>query len=266
MDIAVYIAQMACIGIGVGLISNTLGLGGGILMVPAFLEAIDAIDTNTAKGTSLCTITFVAMFNAWRLNSEDPLPVPWRLAGLLASGSIVGGFAGGWLTGILPDYYVAWIFITFMALVGVRTFFIEQPTVNDEDVKQRMVAPIFIGFAAGVAGGATGTGGGAVLVPLALIAGLTTNKRVVALSNLVMVGTAAASTAAHLIAPRTTDLPQTIGQVHLPIVPFVFMGALLIAPVGRILNKRLSLRWRKAVLGVLLIVIVVRLIIRTAYS
>lgn len=266
MDIAVYIAEMLFIGLGVGLISNTLGLGGGVLMVPAFLELIDGIDTNTAKGTSLCTIFFVATLNAWRLNRGASMLVPWRLAGLMAVGSIVGGFAGAWVTGIMPDYYVAWIFITFMALVGVRTFFIQQPTVTDADVRERTWAPIVIGFAAGIAGGATVTGGGAVLVPLALIAGLTTNGRVVALSNLVMVGTAAASTVAHLLAPRTADLPQTIGQVHLPIVPFVFVGALLIAPVGRWLNKRLSLQWRKVILGVLLIVIVVRLIVRTAYT
>lgn len=266
MELAVYIVQMAGIGIGVGLISNTLGLGGGILMVPAFLEFVDGMDTNTAKGTSLLTITLVASVNAWRLNSGGEFNVPWRLAGLLAMGSIVGGFVGGWVTGILPDYIVAWVFITFMALVGVRTFFIEPPKVTEDQVRSLRFIPIVIGFCAGFAGGATGTGGGAVLVPLTLIAGLTTNERVVALSNLVMIGTAAASTAAHLIAPQTADLPQTIGQVYLPIVPFVFMGALIVAPFGRILNKRMSLVWRKGILGGLLIIIVVRLIYRVAFA
>jgi uncharacterized protein len=256
-----FILQMLVIGAAVGLISNALGLGGGIVMVPAFLFFIEGMDTNTAKGTSLLIIAFVALINSWRLNI-GPQSIPYRLAFTIAAGSIAGGYLGGWITGLMPDDIVTWLFILFLALVGVRTFFIESPTVEASEVRKRSVLAVVVGFAAGIVGGATGTGGGAVLVPLALMAGLETNARVVALSNMVMIGTAAAAAMAHMMAQQTVNLPYTAGQVTWSLAPLVFVGAMLSAPFGRRLNKVLTIKRRRVVLGVLLVFIALRLIAR----
>lgn len=262
MEWFLYIGEMALIGVAVGLISNVLGLGGGVVMVPAFLLFVDGMDMNTSKGTSLLVITFVAAVNAWRLNKAQSKP-DYRLAATLAVTSMLGGFGAGYLTTLLPDDIVSLVFILFMVIIAVRTFFMQQPTVDEEAVTSRMGPALGIGLFSGAVGGATGTGGGAVLVPLALMAGLTSNSRVVALSNTVMAATAAASAAAHMLATRTTELEGiTIGQVYPELVPYVFIGAMAVAPLGRMLNAKLSLRWRKLLLGGLLLFITLRLIWR----
>ncbi len=258
MDTAIYALEMLLLGAGVGLISSVLGLGGGILMVPAFLIFVDGMDPHTAKGSSLLIITFVAAQNAWRQNVN--VHTPWTLAALLASGSIVGGYLGAWLTHLLPGRMVILLFVALMAVTAWRTFLIKPINVDDQDVRERRALAILIGLATGLVSGATGTGGGGVLVPLTLIAGLTTNRRVVALSNLVMVATAAASTLAHLLAQPTTVLPYTLGTVHYAIAPMVFLGAVLSSFAGRRLNERVSLNARKAILGVLLLIIAARLL------
>jgi hypothetical protein len=121
---------------------------------------------------------------------------------------------------------------------------------------------VLIGLVTGVVGGMTGTGGGIVFVPLALLAGLVVNERVVGLSNMVMVVTSIAAAAAHLMADRLSDIPGTVGQVNLAMAPLLFLGAQIGSPWGKKLNDRLTLHRRRAVMGVLLLVIAARLVWR----
>ena len=258
MTIALYCLGMLVLGAGVGLISAALGLGGGILMVPAFLTFVPGMDAHTAKGTSLFIIIFVAALNTWRLNRGQKSR-NWDVAGAMAAGSIVGGYAGAWVTSRLPDEAVIWIYIVFLVGAALRTFFIKPVVIREEQVRRRTGIAVLIGMVAGAVGGGTGTGGGLLMVPLALIAGIITNERVVALSNTVMVATSIAGTVAHFTAPQTLSLPGTIGHVNLALTPLVFLGAQLAAPLGHRLEIMLTLPRRKVVMGVLLLVIGFRL-------
>lgn len=262
MHMVEFVLGMLVLGAGVGLISNGLGLGGGILMVPAFLTFFTPMADlpHTAKGTSLFIIIFVAAYNAWRLNHghKDKM---LGLATVLASGSIVGAYLGGWFT--QPQYIardtLLWIFAGFVTLMATRTFLLKTPRVTEEQVRRRWALAVAIGALAGLASGATGIGGGGVLVPLALMAGLVTNERVVALSNTVMVVTCIAAVAAHVTAEPQMDFPGTIGHVNVALAPFVFAGALAAAPLGRRINDLLTLKKRRLVLGAVLLIIAVRL-------
>jgi len=253
-----FVVEMITLGIGVGLISSALGLGGGVLMVPAFLTFIPGIDAHTAKGTSLFIIIFVSIVNTWRLN-RGYSDKSWQLAMVISAGSIVGGYAGGWVTSLLPDDVVVWIFIVFLFLAAIRTFLIRPILVRTEEVRRRTPTAVGIGAVSGIVGGATGTGGGMVMVPLALIAGIVTNERAVALSNMAMMATSIAGTIAHLRAAPTTTLPYTIGHVNFALAPLVFIGAQLAAPFAMRLERMLTLPRRKVVMGVLLLLITVRL-------
>ena len=94
-----FLILMFGVGVCVGVLNAALGIGGGILMVPALRETIPGIDAHTAKGTSLFIIIFVAGLNAWRQNRGKE--IPWRLIIELAAGSILGGYAGARFTGYL---------------------------------------------------------------------------------------------------------------------------------------------------------------------
>jgi hypothetical protein len=259
MDV-LYVIEMLLIGAGVGLISNALGLGGGILMVPAFLFFVTGMDPQTAKGTSLFIIIFVAAVNSWRLN-HGVKHGQNALAAFLAAGSIVGGYASAWFTSRLPDTVVIWTFVAFLAVAAVRTFLLEPKPVAEADLKKRNGMAVVIGLCAGIVSGATGTGGGLIVVPLVLMAGIVTNERAVAVSNMVMVATCIASTAAHMLAEKTTELDWTVGQVNVSMAPLVFIGAMLSAPYGRKLNKVLTLPRRRIAMGILLAIIAIRLVL-----
>lgn len=258
MESAVFYGGMLILGGAVGLISNALGLGGGVFMVPAFLEFVPGMDAHTAKGSSLFIIIFVAAVNAWRLNRGCP-DKPWAAAAFIASGSILGAYFGGWATGFVPERGVIGIFVFLLVVLSVRTLLIEPATVTQDAVRRRRVLTFLIGLAAGVVSGATGLGGGAVVVPLALMAGIASNERVVGLSNMVMVATCLAATTAHLQGQQEFDMPWTFGQVNIVLAPAVFIGAQLFSPLGRWTNRKLTLRHRRVALGAVLLIIAGRL-------
>jgi uncharacterized membrane protein YfcA len=162
----------------------------------------------------------------------------------------------------MSETAVTWIFIGLLAVAAIRTFFLKTPTVDESAVRRRQAVSTAVGAASGIVGGATGTGGGAILVPLALWTGICSNERVVALSNTVMAATAAASALGHFFAERLSDLAYTYGQVNVALAPFVFLGAVAAAPLGRRINANLSLERRRIVMGALLLLIAARLMNR----
>lgn len=261
MDYAILALQMIVLGVSVGVVSAALGVGGGIFMVPAFLQVFSGMDINTAKGSSLLIIMIVAAMNASRMN-RGATKNPWNVVIAIASGSIVGGYLGAWITTLMSDALVTWLFIVLIAIVSVRMFFIEPKTVLENEVRRRTALAVAIGLFAGVIAGATGTGGGAVLVPLVLLAGIVSNERVVGLSNTVMAATCLAGVVAHMRGEQTVDLPLTIGLVAVSLAPLVVLGSLVGAPLGRWVNTHLSLNRRRIVMGVLLAVIAIRLVLR----
>lgn len=252
-----FILGMLLVGLAVGLMNAALGIGGGILMVPALLEFVPGMDPHTAKGTSLFVIVFVAAINAWRQNRGQE--VPWRAAGFLVAGSMLGGYAGAWVTGLLSGVAITWVFVGVLGVIVVRLLFSEpKAAAVRRDVSHDIVA-LSIGLVTGVASGATGIGGGLVLVPLSLIAGIASNERVTALSNLVMVATCMAAVAVQLRAPSTFSLPGTVGQVSLMLAPVVFVGAQFGSILGRRINTRLSYRGRKGALIATIVIVMVRM-------
>jgi uncharacterized membrane protein YfcA len=178
----------------------------------------------------------------------------------MAAGSVAGGYLGAWVTTLLSDDAVIWIYIVFLLLAAIRTFFIRPIAVRPEEVRRRSGIAAIIGLGAGAVGGGTGTGGGLLMVPLSLMAGIITNERVVALSNAVMVATAIAGSVAHVGATKTVDLPWTAGHISFALAPLVFIGSQIGAPWGQRLERHLTLSRRKLVMGVLLLAISLRLV------
>lgn len=257
-----FFAQMLVLGAAVGIISNALGVGGGLLIVPALVEFAPGIDQHTAKGTSLFIIIFVASINAWRLN-RGVTNIEWRLTALLAAGSVVGGYGGAWSTVVLPERAVTWIFVTVLVLLALRLAF-EEPNAPEGPPQQaKPRTAILIGLATGIISGATGVGGGAIMVPLVLVAAVASHKRVAAISNMVMVMTCLAATGAHAQAEPTTDLPWTWGQINVAVAPLVVVGAQAAGPLGRWINHNLTRSQRRRAMFALLTIIAVRLIYRT---
>ncbi|MDO8210516.1 TSUP family transporter [Conexibacter sp. CPCC 206217] len=88
------------IGIFAGIASGLLGVGGGILFVPA-LTLVLGLGTVEAESTSLLAIVPVALVGSWRQRRYGNLVV--RDAGVIGALSIAGAVAGVALANVLPE-------------------------------------------------------------------------------------------------------------------------------------------------------------------
>src|SRR5215813_14159975 len=88
------------LGAAVGVLSAMLGIGGGIVLVPA-LVILFGLSQTEAQGTSLATIPFGAIIAALIYHQSAPLRVSVVVA--VATGFVVGACLGARLIPHVPE-------------------------------------------------------------------------------------------------------------------------------------------------------------------
>jgi uncharacterized membrane protein YfcA len=93
------ILEAALLGVAAGAVSGMLGVGGGILFVPALVLVLDLSQVD-GEATSLLAILPVAIVGTWRQHRYGNVRLGEGLAmGTLAAAGTVGGVA---LVNVLP--------------------------------------------------------------------------------------------------------------------------------------------------------------------
>lgn len=109
------------IGVIVGAVSGVVGIGGGILFIPALVWFFH-MDQIKAQGTSLgallAPVGMLAFYEYYRRGNAD-----LRIALLLAAGFVVGGYFGAVGAQHLSEIWLRRIFSIVLVLVGIRMFF-----------------------------------------------------------------------------------------------------------------------------------------------
>ncbi len=91
------VLMVLTIGLAAGVLSGLVGVGGGIIMVPALVFFM-SYTQHQAQGTSLAVLTLpvVILASLYYYNQCQKLgtPIDLRVVGLLCAGFFVGGFFG----------------------------------------------------------------------------------------------------------------------------------------------------------------------------
>jgi uncharacterized protein len=106
---------LALIGAAAGVLSGLLGVGGGIVMVPALVIA--GFGQHRAQATSLAAIVPIAVVGAILFGRAAN--VDFVAAVVLAAGSLVGVRIGALLMHRLSEVLLARIFGVFMIVVAI---------------------------------------------------------------------------------------------------------------------------------------------------
>ena len=109
------------VGIVVGVVSGVVGIGGGILFVPAlvwFFGMSQFRAQGTSLGALLAPVGALAFYEYYRKGNAD-----LRIALLLALGFLIGGYFGARGAQALPEFWLRRIFAVTLMLVGLRMWF-----------------------------------------------------------------------------------------------------------------------------------------------
>ena len=105
------------IGLVAGALAASLGVGGGIVYVPA-LVTLFAFAQHEAQGTSLAVIIPTVLLAATIHGRAGR--VDWRIAILLGSGGIIGGLLGAGTALSLEAPVLRRMFAVFLILMAIR--------------------------------------------------------------------------------------------------------------------------------------------------
>ena len=111
------LVALGAIGLAAGFAAGLLGVGGGIVMVPAMVLML-GFDQHVAQGTSLVVIIPAAL--AGSLTHYRNGRVSLRDASLLAAGGIGGAVAGSLSALSVDDFALRRLFGLFLLLVAAQ--------------------------------------------------------------------------------------------------------------------------------------------------
>jgi len=232
------ILVIVLLGLFVGVLVGLLGIGGGVVLVPAMVYLL-GYDQHLAQGTSLFIllppIGLGALREYWKNGQVD-----LRAGIYCAIGFLLGGYVGGKIAVPMDSRHLRGIFGFFLILSAVLLWRKTRDSAgagsHSDQGRSDALRLIGIGLAAafcGVAAGMVGIGGGVLLVPLlGLLFGF---------SQHLAQGTSLVA----LIPP--TGLLAFLAYAHagyvnwqagLLLIPGVFLGGILGSRLARRLNAR----------------------------
>lgn len=246
-----------------GIMAGLLGVGGGLIIVPAlawsfhFQGVAEGIIMHLAIGTSLATIviTSIASMRAHHRHQALLWPVFWRLA----PGIVVGALLGAAIADALPSATLQVVFGVFVLLVAAQMGFGAKPSPH-----RGLPGTVGMLVAGGTIGGISaivGIGGGSLTVPFLMWCN-TAIRNAVATSAACGLPIALAGAAGFMITGwGNPELPAwSGGYVYGPALAGIAVATMLFAPLGARLAHTLPTGVLKRVFAGFLAIVGIRML------
>ncbi len=254
--------MLAATGVVAGILAGLLGIGGGLVIVPAltFILRSQGVETDLAVpvaiATSLATMLLTSASAVWF--HDRRAGVHWPTVARLAPGVGLGALAGAWIATLLPGLWLGRIFALLAAIIGIRMLLNLKPRPGDQALYPR-AWPV-AGPAIGALSAVMGIGGGSFNVPYLVRCGFAPVRAVaiasacgwpIALGG--VTGFVAAGWGEHL-------LGWSIGYLYGPGVLVIGLFGAAAAPLGVALAHRLPADRLRRIFGLLLMLVAIRML------
>ncbi len=264
------LAQMAglllVIGAGAGVVAGLLGVGGGIVLVPAFFYTFSALGYGSAQLMQVCLATSLATIIVTSARSVQSHSrkgaVDWAIlrgwAGWIGAGAVLGVLTAAALRSVV----LQGIFGALGVLIGLY-FGFGRPgwqlgRAMPAGPVRAVVAPV-IGFLSVL----MGIGGGSFGVPLMTLHGVAIHRAVATAAGFGII-IAVPSVLAFLFVPVAAPPPLTVGAVNLPAFALVVAMTLLTAPLGARLAHAMDPKPLRRVFAVFIMVMALNMLRKAA--
>ena len=250
------------IGAFAGVLAGLLGVGGGIVLVPAFFYAFSALGYDSPQlmqiclGTSLATIIVTSLRSLNAHNKKGA--VEWPILRRWGPGIVIGAVIGVLVATSLRSEVLQALFGGLGIVIGLyMTFGRNEWRLGAEmpGGAYRAVGSPMIGFLSVL----MGIGGGSFGVPTMTLFGVPIHRAVATASGYGVI-IAVPSVLGFLFADIALAPPLTVGAVNFGAFAVVVAMTLITAPWGAALAHRMDPKPLKRVFGVFLILVALNML------
>jgi uncharacterized membrane protein YfcA len=251
------------IGLSVGFLAGLLGIGGGMIMVPALALLFRSIGfpadylMHLTLATAVTTIAFTSVSSVrahHRFGAVD-----WAIARAMAPGIVAGAFGAGFAAGLVPTRPLAILFTAFLYFAATQMLFQPKPKATRGLPGPAGLASV--GFGIGAISSLLAAGGAFLSIPF-LVRCNVPLKRAIGTAAANGFPIALAGSAGYILQGlRVEGLPAgTLGFVYLPALGFIAAMSMLAAPWGARLAHRLPVPQLRVLFALMLYALATRML------
>lgn len=255
----VELAIFILIGLGAGFLGGLLGIGGGLVVVPAFAFYLhwqgweSGAALQTAIATSLATVLVTAAASTWGHHRAGA--IEWPRFRSMAVGLAAGAAVGAIAIHYAPDDLLRLVFGAFAIFMALHMALGGRVQSGSASPTTKRPPGNVTGAIIGAVSACLGIGGGTLSVPVLIRYGLPL-KRAIATSAACGLPIAVAGTLS-LVALEL----QGNHHIHWPAFAFVAAASLFAAPQGARLAHHLPVRPLRLIFSVYLLLVGLRMIL-----
>ncbi|MFA7274788.1 MAG: sulfite exporter TauE/SafE family protein [Crocinitomicaceae bacterium] len=121
---------LVLIGVASGMLSGFVGVGGGVIIVPALVFFL-GLSQHNAQGTSLfillLPVGILAVMNYWKAGE-----INWKYGIIVSIAFVLGGYFGSKLSLKMSPHLVKFVFGLFMVVVSAKLIYSGYIGLNSE--------------------------------------------------------------------------------------------------------------------------------------
>lgn len=258
---------VVCIVLGAvaGLMAGLLGIGGGLVIVPALVFLLPIFQTLPAEqvlvvavATSLCSIIFTCASSSFA--HQRLRHINWNYTPALLIGAAIGAALTGYLAHLIDPVLLKKIFGLAVLFLGGRML------LNRESSSRRSLPHVGIlgGISVGLSTLASllGIGGGALYVPMLTYFSVGV-RHAIGCAAIIGFVIACFATTGYVMAgwQQFAEKPGYFGYVYWPAVVAVVTTSLVAAQIGAKLTSRWPVARIKKIFGVFLLLVSARMLL-----
>ncbi|MBN1919419.1 MAG: sulfite exporter TauE/SafE family protein [Verrucomicrobia bacterium] len=225
----------AVTGLVAGLLAGLLGVGGGVIIVPALAYAFEAqgirseVTVHLALGTSLATILFTSLSSVRAHHRRGA--VVWNVVWRIAPGILAGTYLGSWIAAGLRTLALKGFFAAFLFAVAIQMLTGSQPRAARKLPGTAGVTGV--GLIIGGISSLVGIGGGSLSVPFLIWCNVAV-RQAIASSAAIGFFIALSGAAGYIVngMGSVNAVPYAVGFIYVPALVGVALLSVMTAPLG----------------------------------
>lgn len=260
-------ALLSCAVLGclAGFLAGLLGIGGGLVIVPALVYILPLLGVEhslvmpIAIATSLASIIFTSSTATFVHHKNNN--IPWKIARQLIVTIAFGAMLGAYIADSLSEAFLRYTFAT--AVIVLASYMLLSIRVQKTKPMPSSYMIKLIGFGTGYVSSMLGIAGGAILVPVLTYYSMCIRLAIGTATVCGLVVALFGATGFVLTGLDQEGLPKwSFGYVYLPALLGIILTSSLLAPYGVKLAAKLPVRYLQRIFAGFLILVAIRMIFR----